>query len=351
MKCLNLGAGEKIKKSTENEEWINLDIRKLEGIDIICDLSKEKIPLEDNSIDYILANDILEHFTPKELVEILSECNRILKEGGKIEIKTPDLEKIILAYPNVIDSYELDRKIFGERDYPQNQHKIGFTKESLMFYLSICGFKILNIKPGTLADWSNMICYAEKPNLDRWVKLQIESYSEIKRSKDILTTPRAKIAIDLIKKYNPQKILDIGCQDGWLERELRKENYTNPIVGLDLPEVIKNYDYSDIQNFKVIGKNIEEGIPKEQKYDCICCFEILEHLIHPYKILKQIREIIEENGILLITTPNGKEGMKHTTHFNWYDARRMQILLKLTGFRLDEIYPIPEILFAVARPC
>ena len=195
-----------------------------------------------------------------------------------------------------------------------------------------------------------MICYAEKPNLNRWIKSQIESYSEIKRSKDILTTPRAKIAIDLIKKYNPQKILDLGCQDGWLERGLRKENYTNPIVGLDLPEVIKNYDYSDIQDFKVIGKNIEEGISKEQKYDCVCCFEILEHLIHPYKILKQIREIIEENGILLITTPNGKEGKKHTTHFNWYDARRMQILLKLTGFELDKIYPVPDILFVVARP-
>lgn len=157
MRCLNIGAGEKIKKSTEKEEWINLDIRKLEGIDIVCDLAKQKIPLEDNSIDFILAEDILEHFSPNELRYVLRELIRVLKKGKEMQIKTPDIFKIFKAFEGgAINSFELDRKIFGNRDYEGNYHKIGFTKESIQFYLNEAGFQIIQIHDMNLYDWSNM---------------------------------------------------------------------------------------------------------------------------------------------------------------------------------------------------
>lgn len=348
---LNLGAGEKIKKSTETEEWLNLDIKKLDGIDIVCDLTKERIPLDDNSIDYIIANDIMEHFSKKELVEVLLECNRILKENSELEIKTPDLLKIISAYPITISDFEISRKIMGNQTDEFDHHKICFTKESLEFYLNMCGFKVTKKEDMSLNDWSNMNVIATKPFLNRWLKPQIEDYSIIKRSRDILTTPRAIVAIGLIKEQDPIRLLDLGMQDGWLERGLRKNGYTKFIVGQDLPEVIKAYNYSDIENFKALGRNIEEGIPKEQ-YGCICLFEIIEHLLNPYKLLKQIREVITDDGLLLITTPDGKEASKrHTDHFGWFDIKRLQILLSLTGFRLDTVYKsVPETLFVSAKP-
>lgn len=346
---LNLGCGDKIKKSTENEKWINLDFRKMDGVEVVCDLETEPLPFKDAEIDYILADDILEHFIPKTLLEILLDGNRVLKEGGELEIKTPDLEKIISAYPDTIDSYEFDRKIFGGRDYEGNQHKIGFTKESIQFYLSATGFKIDKIENMGLGDWSNMKILAHKPFKDKWNKTQIKAYSKIGRSRDILETQRAKLIINLICKQNPESMLDLGVHDGWLERGLRKKGYTKFIVGQDLSEVIEAYDYSDIENFKAVKRDVDEGITLEH-YEAVCAFEILEHIFNPYKFLKQIRKT---NGILYLSTPNGEEAsLKHNDHFGWFDLRRLQLLLNFAGFELQNSYNIEETetLFIVAKP-
>lgn len=48
-KKLNLGCGKDIKK-----EYVNLDIRKFPGVDIIHDLNKFPYPFKDDSFDEII---------------------------------------------------------------------------------------------------------------------------------------------------------------------------------------------------------------------------------------------------------------------------------------------------------
>ena len=354
MRCLNLGCGNKIKKSTENEEWINLDFRKLEGVDIVCDLTKEKILLEDNSIDFILADDILEHFQPKELINVLLECHRVLDEGGEIEIKTPDIERIIEVYPKVIDDFELDRKIFGGREYEGNQHKIGFTKKSIEFYLNITGFKVHRIENMNLGDYTNMKISATKPFKEKWTDFQVENAKDVKRSKPLETTERLQLTVKLIKELNPKSMINFGIQDAVLERELRKEGFKGELTGFDLEGIIKSYDYSDIKNFTLIKGNCEDKLNiKDNSYSCICCFEILEHLINLYKFLKEIKRILKENGTFFLSIPFSEEACKqHKDHFQALNLRKMEILLNLTGFVIEQAFDIreQETLYIVAKP-
>lgn len=81
MKRLNLGCGRDIKK-----DWINLDISKLPGVDVVHDINKLPLPFQNNEFDYILCNDILEHV---EYIPIMKELYRILKIDGVIEIRVP----------------------------------------------------------------------------------------------------------------------------------------------------------------------------------------------------------------------------------------------------------------------
>ena len=81
MKKLNLGCGTDIRKG-----WINLDIAKIPGVDIVYDINKLPIPFKNEVFDYILCNDVLEHV---EYVPLMKELHRILKEYGIIEIKVP----------------------------------------------------------------------------------------------------------------------------------------------------------------------------------------------------------------------------------------------------------------------
>ena len=54
-----------------------------------CDLNTWKLPFEDDSFDVVYASHVLEHFYIEKQIDILLECSRILKKGGKILFYMP----------------------------------------------------------------------------------------------------------------------------------------------------------------------------------------------------------------------------------------------------------------------
>lgn len=49
---------------------------------------------DNESVDFILAEHVLEHVTPQDGYRFLRECLRILKPGGVVRIIVPDIDKI-----------------------------------------------------------------------------------------------------------------------------------------------------------------------------------------------------------------------------------------------------------------
>lgn len=81
---LNIGCGKDYR-----EGWINVDFNRDVKADKYFDISKGKIPLEDNSCKYILLDNVLEHIEPTKLIKVLEELHRISKPGGVINIYVP----------------------------------------------------------------------------------------------------------------------------------------------------------------------------------------------------------------------------------------------------------------------
>ncbi|MBL1140629.1 MAG: methyltransferase domain-containing protein [Proteobacteria bacterium] len=79
---INLGAGSDIR-----DEYVNHDITKLPGIDVVHDLNVFPWPWEDNSTDEIVAKDIIEHLD--DFMAAMEEIHRILVSGGVVRIKVP----------------------------------------------------------------------------------------------------------------------------------------------------------------------------------------------------------------------------------------------------------------------
>jgi SAM-dependent methyltransferase len=92
VKRLNWGCGEH-----PDPGWINSDIKKGPGIDLPCDI-RDGLPLEDDSIDYVVSIHALPEIPYPELVDALSELRRVLKPGGTLRIALPDLDRGIEAY-------------------------------------------------------------------------------------------------------------------------------------------------------------------------------------------------------------------------------------------------------------
>jgi SAM-dependent methyltransferase len=82
---LNVGCGRNII-----EDWINLDMMMLDGVDIIADLddcANTALPMEDNMIDEFLLSHVIEHINSP--LPLMQELYRIAKPSAKLVIRVP----------------------------------------------------------------------------------------------------------------------------------------------------------------------------------------------------------------------------------------------------------------------
>lgn len=96
---------------------------------VLCDVTS--IPEQDNKYDIVLASHVLEHIPGMEAAKTLSEWVRILKVGGKIIVRVPNIKwamKRILETKHTI--YDL-QVIYGMQTDSGQIHYNGFWAESL----------------------------------------------------------------------------------------------------------------------------------------------------------------------------------------------------------------------------
>ena len=84
---LNIGCGKDIRKG-----FVNLDILKLPGVDVVWNLNKTPWPFKDNSFDYVTAVSTLEHV--KDLIKTMEEIHRICKDKAIVDIRVPHFSSL-----------------------------------------------------------------------------------------------------------------------------------------------------------------------------------------------------------------------------------------------------------------
>lgn len=121
-------SGSDLRKFVESE-YIGIDILDAPEIDITVDLEKEKIPLEDSSVDCVVCTDVLEHVD--NFHDVFEELIRISRNY------------ILISLPNCFN-YEIIFKLwFGKNikfyglpdNRPEDRHKWFLShKETLRFF-------------------------------------------------------------------------------------------------------------------------------------------------------------------------------------------------------------------------
>jgi len=79
---LNLGCGRDIRKG-----YVNLDVAKLEGVDVVHNINEFPYPFKDNEFEEVYCKHVLEHVD--DLIPVMEELTRISKPVGKIKIIAP----------------------------------------------------------------------------------------------------------------------------------------------------------------------------------------------------------------------------------------------------------------------
>ena len=114
---------------------------------------------------------------------------------------------------------------------------------------------------------------------------------------------RYLFACDYLKKHSiTENVLDIACGTGYGCYLLSKQ--IKNVVGID-----KNIEEVELQYKKDNITFIEEDIDKTDltsTYQAIVCFETLEHVNNPNRLLKQISKSLSSKGLFLLSIPNEK---------------------------------------------
>ena len=144
---LNLGCGDRTyDRYPVGHKCINVDFRRsLKNVDLVLDLSKP-LPFKDESVDYILASDIIEHFPFSKTKTLMKEWRRLLKKDGIIEFRLPNLAYICKQYMNGRDAKVISWLLYGGQDYPGNFHYVGFDRKWFSSVCKRCGLKEVDYK-------------------------------------------------------------------------------------------------------------------------------------------------------------------------------------------------------------
>lgn len=112
----------------------------------------------------------------------------------------------------------------------------------------------------------------------------------------------------VIQKYlasTAKSFLDVGCGEGWTLKYFKRLGWT--VTGLDFSDFgCRRHNPDCLENIVVgdFADSIQKFIHLNRQFDVICLDNVLEHVTEPLKLLKQCRQLINPDGVLVVEVPN-----------------------------------------------
>ncbi len=233
-----------------------------------------------------------------------------------------------------------------------NSNKIHekFTKHNFTYnWCSQC--QTLYVSP--LPSEDNFIKYYTEGKSIKFWATEFYKYTEEKRIEKIFQ-PR----LELIKKMftneikdNIDTLIDIGAGYGsFCEIAMQDKFFKNIIAIEPSPYFIKILKE---KNIFVINKFMEQVTPNDFKNihgtKLFCSFELWEHLYSPQRFLDSIKNIMEKNDYLLITTLNilgfdllmlwdKSKSIHPPHHINISNLKSLKFILENNGFKIEKAF-------------
>jgi 2-polyprenyl-3-methyl-5-hydroxy-6-metoxy-1,4-benzoquinol methylase len=141
---------------------------------------------------------------------------------------------------------------------------------------------------------------------------------------------------DFARKQRRLSVLEVGCGNGNIAISMGSLDLCD-IIGLDINSAsIKRA--SDTNPFKHVTFLCGDMsvLDTTAKFDIIICSEVLEHLTDPGDMIQRIKSRLTEDGLLLITIPNGYGPLELRGQFLYW--LRTQLLKINFGRSMIDLY-------------
>lgn len=128
---------------------------------------------------------------------------------------------------------------------------------------------------------------------------------------------RFKSHLDLIQKFvSGGNFLDVGCGTGYFLKYVLDQTSEYNVFGIEPNTLLRRFASSNIK--KPVKNGILSRIPYKNNYfDIITCYDVLEHNISLKKNLHELRRVLKPGGCIFIQAPNYKSYMAYITGKRW----------------------------------
>lgn len=139
-----------------------------------------------------------------------------------------------------------------------------------------------------------------------------------------------------------RRLLDVGCGDGQLLRTAMEEGWI--ARGIDLSESAVRLCRN--QGLQASQTDFFDPSLDDQRFDVIVMSELLEHVPAPQRFLKRAAKLLEDGGVLYLTTPNfgslsrrllgATWSVIHPEHIGYFERPTLRSMA-VRDAKLDEI--------------
>ncbi|MBK9098368.1 MAG: class I SAM-dependent methyltransferase [bacterium] len=144
-----------------------------------------------------------------------------------------------------------------------------------------------------------------------------------------------------LKNKSKLNILEVGCSYGYLSYAIKKRQFH--IKAIDIASTPIKFARENFGDFFYNADIKEYAKRYNEKFDLIIATEVIEHLENPFEFLKDCKKILNQDGKILLTTPN-KDYSKSDSiwqtdlppvHLIWFSKRGIHALAEKLGFKVS----------------
>ncbi len=128
---------------------------------------------------------------------------------------------------------------------------------------------------------------------------------------------KTKFWVKYIKKLKEKgRLLDAGCGKGFFLKEAEK-HYSTWGVDIDNFNVLQSR-YATKNSSILLADISDLSCFNNEFFDIVTAFNVLEHVQNPSKALDEIKRVLRNGGLLVITTPNLNSIGRKLKGSKWY---------------------------------
>lgn len=152
-------------------------------------------------------------------------------------------------------------------------------------------------------------------------------------------------------------VLDVGCSRGGFGRLLRSVVPQARLRGIEpdaaaAEEARPHYDQLDIDFF--------DPTLVDERFDVIVCNDVLEHMLDPWTVLREMHQLLSERGVVVASIPNirylpvlmalvirgrwdyTETGTLDRTHLRFFTRTSIREMFELAGYDVEAMAPLNE---------